>query len=61
MITIRPGEGCKALEPAKVAEIEASNESRSQALRDSFYERANEAAHINTQQEGGEGTDDHAE
>jgi len=39
MITIRPDEGCKSLEPATVVEIQASNESRSQALRDSFYDR----------------------
>lgn len=40
MITVRPGEGAKALEPAMVEEIQQSNESRSQALRDSFYNKA---------------------
>lgn len=40
VITITPAEGCKALESDAVAQIQTGNESRSQALRDSFYKRA---------------------
>jgi 20S proteasome alpha/beta subunit len=40
VVTINPGqEGCKTLAPDAVQRIQAANDSRSKALRDSFYER----------------------
>ncbi|MDO8475062.1 MAG: hypothetical protein Q7W02_02505 [Candidatus Rokubacteria bacterium] len=40
VIVIRPGkEGCQSLPPEEVVKTRASNESRSKALRDSFYQR----------------------
>ena len=40
VVTIRPGDdGCQRLAPDAVAGVQAKNESRAQALRDSFYER----------------------
>ena len=40
VITIKPGaEGCQPVPPDKVNEIQKANESRSRALRDSFYQR----------------------
>jgi 20S proteasome alpha/beta subunit len=39
VVTIKPKEGCTALEDSAVSEIMSGNEKRSRALRDSFYER----------------------
>jgi 20S proteasome alpha/beta subunit len=39
VITIEPGAGCKALDQATVERIQADNDLRSTALRDSFYTR----------------------
>lgn len=39
VITIKPGsEGCQTLDPSAVLKIREANESRSKALRDSFYQ-----------------------
>lgn len=43
VVTITPDEGCSALDPTAVSAIMTANESRSRALRDSFYERAADA------------------
>jgi hypothetical protein len=40
VVTIKPGpEGCQALTSDVVQQVQAKNDSRSKALRDSFYER----------------------
>jgi 20S proteasome alpha/beta subunit len=38
VITVSPEQGCERLDAEAVGEIMARNDSRSQALRDSFYE-----------------------
>ena len=43
VITVTPQDGCKALEQEQVREIVASNEQRSNSLRDSFYKREEKA------------------
>src|SRR5579884_3424778 len=50
VITISPAEGCKALAAEAVAQIQAGNESRSRALRDSFYKRESETENTHTEE-----------
>jgi 20S proteasome alpha/beta subunit len=63
VITITPSDGCEALDQRTVSDIRNSNESRSKALRDSFYKRDGEGTveHSPTTGEKSKGPNDGSE